>query len=588
MTTPAERLHQAFHGFGTCDAIVIDVVSSLPNSSLLAAAKEYEVQYNTPIRDEIRSDTSGPFQEALLWLFTPREEREAQALQRALEKIGSGEPVIIEIASTRTAEEMLRIKAAYRFLFQASLEEDLTSRLLAAEFRRIIVELFEGFRSESIASSRDAVWRDARDMINAVEGRAKDSKEKVWTDVLTTRSHLHILAVGDIYQQETQKSLVQTIHAGMMGDSGKILAALASPADFIAGQIHQCLKSSDHIGLLRLFCDTPPYVLRSAKIAYRKRYQLGVVEQLFEIPESIGALLRRLACGFMVNTLRLKQALEENDEPTVVSIITAVPSKHELYNLAEGFFADFGLSLEALVKKLSPEPIKSFLATLFVRESLARRIRRLLSGGGPKDEVILDIVAVPVMERQQLPFLYRTEFERDIIADVKDEFQGEVEDILIKLLQGAAVVQEPLPTEEVEKWAGYLSYSSEHRSSQLIELVTNFSSVQISQITEHLRTVHQLDIEKIVSQECSGDLETTIMAACVPTRCIARQLYRYLKDLGGSEDLFMSIIGSRSKDELAELDTEFQLMYGEALGPLFDSVFIGTLRTAVQAYLAAV
>ncbi|CAJ0597526.1 unnamed protein product [Cylicocyclus nassatus] len=66
----AEQLHNAMKGLGTRDNDLIRVLVTRSEVDLDLIKKEYEAMYNKPLVDAIKSETSGPYRDALLALVT--------------------------------------------------------------------------------------------------------------------------------------------------------------------------------------------------------------------------------------------------------------------------------------------------------------------------------------------------------------------------------------------------------------------------------------------------------------------------------------------------------------------------------------
>lgn len=69
-------------------------------------------------------------QRAICYWTTDPAERDAAFANEALKKATPDYKVLIEIACTRTSEELVGIKRSYQFLYKHSLEEDVASQTI--------------------------------------------------------------------------------------------------------------------------------------------------------------------------------------------------------------------------------------------------------------------------------------------------------------------------------------------------------------------------------------------------------------------------------------------------------------------------
>lgn len=76
-------------------------------------------------------------------LDTP--DRDATWLRNAMQGVGTDERCLIEILSTRSGEDIMKIRSAYQKLFERDLESDLKSET-SGHFKRLLVSLAQGNR----------------------------------------------------------------------------------------------------------------------------------------------------------------------------------------------------------------------------------------------------------------------------------------------------------------------------------------------------------------------------------------------------------------------------------------------------------
>ena len=72
------------------------------------------ILYTQGLKDDIKSETSGRFEDCLVALITNRPVYEADILHKAMKGAGTDEAMLIEILTTRCNEDMKKIKEAYK------------------------------------------------------------------------------------------------------------------------------------------------------------------------------------------------------------------------------------------------------------------------------------------------------------------------------------------------------------------------------------------------------------------------------------------------------------------------------------------
>ncbi|KAJ6392870.1 hypothetical protein OIU77_022367 [Salix suchowensis] len=112
------------------------------------------------------------FKNALvLWAMHPWE-RDARLVKEALKKGPQSYGVIVEIACTRSSEELLGARKAYHSLFDQSIEEDVATHIHGSE-RKLLVALVSAYRYEGPKVKEDAAKSEAKILANAIKNGLK-------------------------------------------------------------------------------------------------------------------------------------------------------------------------------------------------------------------------------------------------------------------------------------------------------------------------------------------------------------------------------------------------------------------------------
>ncbi|CAJ2657424.1 unnamed protein product [Trifolium pratense] len=148
----------------------------------------------------------------VLWSMHPWE-RDARLAKEALKKGPSSYGVLIEIACTRSSEELLGARKAYHSLFDHSIEEDVASHIHSID-RKLLVALVSAYRYEGSKVKDDTAKSEAKTLSNAIKNDEK--KPIIENDevirILATRSKPHLQAVYKHYKELSGKNLEEDLN----------------------------------------------------------------------------------------------------------------------------------------------------------------------------------------------------------------------------------------------------------------------------------------------------------------------------------------------------------------------------------------
>ncbi|KAF3448777.1 hypothetical protein FNV43_RR09490 [Rhamnella rubrinervis] len=176
----------------------------------------------------------------VLWTMHPWE-RDARLVKEALKKGPQAYGVIVEVACTRSSEELLGARRAYHSLFDHSVEEDVAHHVHGSE-RKLLVALVSAYRYEGPTVKEDAAKSDAKALANAFKNA--DKKSLIDDDevirVLSTRSKLHLQEVYNYYNKHHNN-----IDEDLDGDSRlkEAVQCLCVPQKYFSKVLDAALKN---------------------------------------------------------------------------------------------------------------------------------------------------------------------------------------------------------------------------------------------------------------------------------------------------------------------------------------------------------
>uniref|UniRef100_I1PV59 Annexin n=1 Tax=Oryza glaberrima TaxID=4538 RepID=I1PV59_ORYGL len=141
----------------------------------------------------------------VMWAMHPWE-RDARLAHHVLHQAHPA-AIVVEIACTRTAEELLGARKAYQALFHHSLEEDVAYRARDKPYCGVslLVGLVSAYRYEGPRVSEETARAEAKALVAAVKSAGHAAAKLVENDdvvrILTTRSKPHLVETFKHYKE---------------------------------------------------------------------------------------------------------------------------------------------------------------------------------------------------------------------------------------------------------------------------------------------------------------------------------------------------------------------------------------------------
>ena len=276
-----DMLRQAMKGVGTDESQIIKIVCNRNSAQRQAIKKYYATAFGKDLVKQLKSELSGKLEDVVIGLFQTPAEYDATCLYHAMKGIGTDEGVLVEIIGTRVNWQIKEIKEAFKTLYKKDLIKWVESET-SGSFRKLLVSLLQGNRSENQMPDPNQCQQDAQALIRAGVGRW-GTDEATFNKIFALRSAYELRMISDFYEKQTGKSLLKSIDSEFSGDIQKLLEAvvkgLFDPSEYFAHRVHQAIKGAGTKDrkLMRILITRDEIDMPQIRAAYQKLYGRDMV-----------------------------------------------------------------------------------------------------------------------------------------------------------------------------------------------------------------------------------------------------------------------------------------------------------------------
>lgn len=252
----AETLRKAMKGLGTDEAAITFIFGSRSNKQRQEIKTQFKQMFGKDLVDDLKSELGGHYEDVIVALMKKPDEYDADELHNAISGLGTDERALIEILCSRSNAEINAIKAAYKRLHKADLEEHLQGDT-SGSFKRLLTSLVQAARKEDEPVDEVAAVNDARALFEAGE-KTWGTDESRFNVVLASRSFPQLEMIFHQYQLVSNKTLEQAIKNEFSGSIEDGLLAIGKCAQsrpaFFAERLYKSMKGlgTDDKTLIRI------------------------------------------------------------------------------------------------------------------------------------------------------------------------------------------------------------------------------------------------------------------------------------------------------------------------------------------------
>ncbi|KAI4307381.1 hypothetical protein L6164_030580 [Bauhinia variegata] len=205
-----EQLHKAFAGWGTNEGLIISILGHRNAAQRKLIRETYAETYGEDLLKVLDKELTNDFEKlVLLWTLDPAE-RDAFLANEATKRWTSSNRVLMEIACTRSSDQLLLARKAYHARYKKSLEEDVAHHT-TGDFRKLLLPLVSSYRYEGDEVNLILAKQEAKLLHEKISEKAYNDDDFI--RILATRSKSQINATLNHYKDEFGKDINKDLKA---------------------------------------------------------------------------------------------------------------------------------------------------------------------------------------------------------------------------------------------------------------------------------------------------------------------------------------------------------------------------------------
>ena len=282
----AEDLRKAMEGFGTDEEHLILVVTSNKTQERLKIKKAYEEKYKKNLIDDLKSELSGKFEDAMVALFKEPVEYDCECIYNAMKGAGTDENCLIEVIASRPNWLLEKIKKKYSELYKKELVEDIKGDT-SGDFQKILEGILRCKRSEVKEINKENCEKIAKELSEAKEeGWVVNDESSVFYNYIINSSPKELSAIAREYYRLSGKTIIDGIENNFKGDAKdllkSILYSLVSPSEYFATRIKKAIEGfgTDNKTLIRILITRCEVDMNIIKKYYKQLYNKEMIEDI--------------------------------------------------------------------------------------------------------------------------------------------------------------------------------------------------------------------------------------------------------------------------------------------------------------------
>jgi len=282
----AEELRKAMEGFGTNEELLIRTVTAHKTQDRLKIKKAYQEKYNKDLIEDLKSELSGKFEDAMIALFKDPIEYDAECLNNSMKGAGTDEGCLIEILASRPSWLLEKIKTKYKEIYNKELEDDVKNDC-SGDFQKILIGLLNCKRSYSKEVNKEQCETLVKQMHEAKEENwLIDNEQDFFYKYIMLSSPKELSLVSRIYYKIYGTTILDGIDKKYNGNAKELLNAILysqiSPSEYFAKKIKKAIEGfgTDNKTLIRILVTRCEVDMNIIKQYYKKLFNKDMIEDI--------------------------------------------------------------------------------------------------------------------------------------------------------------------------------------------------------------------------------------------------------------------------------------------------------------------
>ncbi len=277
-----DALAKAMKGWGCDKKALIKIIANRPSAYLSGLKAIYKGMYGKDLIDELKSETSGDFEDAIVAKFSDQIEFACINLRKAMKGAGTDEDALIEVIASLNNSQLKQVIVKYKEMYGKELEATVKGEV-HGDFEKILVSLLQCNRSENKKPVKADCEKKAKELYDAGEGKW-GTDESVFNKIFATASKEEITLISQCYHKLTGKTILQAIDNEFSGNLKKIyrtiVYALISPPEYFATRIYDATKGlgTRDYALIRVIVGRDDIDMPQIKQLYKQLYGKDVID----------------------------------------------------------------------------------------------------------------------------------------------------------------------------------------------------------------------------------------------------------------------------------------------------------------------
>lgn len=276
------------------------------------------------------------------------------------------------------------------------------------------------------------------------------------------------------------------------------------------------------------------------------------------------------------------------DEKAIIDVLSS-HTNNELQQIKMSYKTHYGRDLEEDLR----DELSGHFETLCIYrltpslEFDARCLRKAMKGIGTNEVRLIEILCSRTnQDIKEIKEEYKKVFERDLEEDIIDETSGDLQRILVSLVQGNRSEDQYVDPKVVEadvkdlKKAGTKIIGTDE--SVFNKIIAQRSLCHLKSVFEVYRSDEGQDIESVIAEEMSGDASKAFLSIVRfvkdPAEYFATCFHESVQGAGTDDERLIQLVVSHCEVDLKDVSSKFMELYKKSLSLAIEEDTSGDYR----------